>query len=468
MIAQVKYASLKDRSVVILGFGSIGVAALPLLLRHFDITPAQIRIITADGSNRAVAVAAEVAYEELHLNSQNYREILGPRLRNGDILLNLTVDVSCYDLIELCAALDVLYLDTSNEIWPDSSEPSITTTFGRRSRALERAKRFSGGPTALVYHGANPGLVSHFARRAVLDMAARNGLTPASTPTTRTEWALLARDLGVVALHISEMDSQRSSMDRRPGEFVNTWSVDGFIQEFREPAGFAWGSHEHSIDCDSLQLSVENFKCRVAEFARPGSSLEIRSWIPGSGIFHGYLVAHPEAFSIAELFSLQSDDGRILYQPTVHFAYRPCSDAIVSMNDAVAAEWAFPPNKRVLAHDIVQGMDELGVLVLRRNDPEVYWYGSRLDIAEARRLVPTSNATSLQVAAGVLAGLVWIIENPCVGFVEPEKVDFERALEIAAPYLGTLAGYSSSWAPMDAQAPVAPQWRFPELAVSSL
>ncbi|MGH7094972.1 MAG: saccharopine dehydrogenase NADP-binding domain-containing protein, partial [Stellaceae bacterium] len=39
--------------LVIIGFGSIGQGVLPLLLRHIDMQPAQITIITAEPRGRA-------------------------------------------------------------------------------------------------------------------------------------------------------------------------------------------------------------------------------------------------------------------------------------------------------------------------------------------------------------------------------------------------------------------------------
>jgi homospermidine synthase len=79
----------------------------------------------------------------------------------------------------------------------------------------------------------------------------------------------------------------------------------------------------------------------------------------------------------------------------------------------------------------------------------VYWYGSRLSIAEARRVAAHNNATSLQVAAAVLAGIVWAIEHPCRGIVEPDEMDFARIIEIARPYLGDLVGVWGDWSPLD-------------------
>jgi len=77
-----------------------------------------------------------------------------------------------------------------------------------------------------------------------------------------------------------------------------------------------------------------------------------------------------------------------------------------------------------------------------------YWYGSRLSIDEARRLVPHNNATSLQVTVAVLSGMVWAIENPRAGIVEPDEIDYQRNLEICMPYLGDVVGVYSDWTPL--------------------
>jgi homospermidine synthase len=463
-----KRVSFDGRSMVVIGFGSIGPAVLPLILRHIDVAPDRITVIAADARRRELAEREGVIFQLLTLTSENFAAVLGERLDERDMLINLSVGVSSFDLIEFCNKRGILYLDTSNENWPCAQGAEVVTTFGRRSRALSRWECFRYGPTALVYHGANPGLVSHFTKKAILDVAAAIGRSGEQPPQSPNEWALLAQRSGIVALHISERDTQLGSIGRRPGEFVNTWSVDGFIEEAGEPAGFAWGLHEDDIPSHLIEMKLQAARCRVIELARPGGSLQIRSWIPSCGTFHGFLIPHPEAFSIAELLTLRSDDGTILYQPTVHFAYQPCSDALASMHDAAALDWIAPANKRLLSADVVEGMDELGILVLRRHEPSIYWYGSRLEINEARRLAPNNNATTLQVAAGVLAGLVWLIENPRSGLIEPEQVDFARALQIAAPYLGILQGYSSSWIPNGDLTSALPRWQFTDLVVNLL
>ncbi|WP_404854344.1 hypothetical protein, partial [Escherichia coli] len=42
-----------------------------------------------------------------------------------------------------------------------------------------------------------------------------------------------------------------SQKSRERGEFVNTWSVHGFISESQQPAELGWGSHERSLPTDA-------------------------------------------------------------------------------------------------------------------------------------------------------------------------------------------------------------------------
>jgi homospermidine synthase len=122
--------------------------------------------------------------------------------------------------------------------------------------------------------------------------------------------------------------------------------------------------------------------------------------------------------------------------------------------------------------DIIQGTDELGVL-LAGHRKNAYWYGSQLTIDEARALAPHNSATSLQVTASVLAGMVWAIENPNSGLVEPEDMDFRRCLEIIRPYLGNVVGHYTDWTPLSDRERLFPEdldksdpWQFKNVRVS--
>jgi homospermidine synthase len=123
-------------------------------------------------------------------------------------------------------------------------------------------------------------------------------------------------------------------------------------------------------------------------------------------------------------------------------------------------------------NEIAKGIDELGVLLMG-HAKGAYWYGSRLSIDEARRLVPYNNATSLQVTAAVLGGVIWAIENPRAGVVEADNIDHRRVMEVARPYLGKMVGEYSSWTPLDGRGALFPEavdpsdpWQFKNFRVA--
>jgi homospermidine synthase len=172
----------------------------------------------------------------------------------------------------------------------------------------------------------------------------------------------------------------------------------------------------------------------------------VRSWVPLGGSYHGFLITHSESISIADHLTLKENE-KVIYRPTVHYAYLPCDDAVLSIHELAGRNWRLQSSKRILRDEIVEGMDELGVLLMG-HAKGAYWYGSRLSIQEARRLAPHNNATSLQVVAGVLAGMAWVLQNPDAGVVEPDDIDHEVALKIARPYLGEVLGVYTDWTPL--------------------
>jgi homospermidine synthase len=442
-----KYVAFTGR-LLIVGFGSIGQGSLPLLLRHLVIDPGRVTIITAEPRGSDVAAEYGITFIKTALTRENYRAVLEPRLSAGDFLLNVSVDVSSVALIELCQEKGAFYLDTCIEPWPGgytdpSLPPAARSNYALRESALALRPRYPGGPTAVLTHGANPGLVSHFVKQALIDIARSSGIG-AAIPGGRGEWAALTRRLGVKVIHIAERDTQVAMIPKDSGEFVNTWSIDGFVSEGSQPAELGWGTHERHFPKDGRR---HDFGCGAAIYLlRPGAATRVRSWTPLEGPYHGFLITHGESISIADYLT-DRDGDRVHSRPTCHYAYHPCDDAVLSLHEFAGKNWQLQDRKRLMMEEITKGIDELGVLLM--GSPQgVYWYGSRLTIEEARRVAPHNNATSLQVTAAVLGGVVWALEHPREGIVEPEEMGFERVLEIARPYLGEMVGVYGDWTPL--------------------
>ena len=465
--------------LLMVGFGAIGQGVLPLLLRHLDLAPERIAIISPGGRGRDLAAVQGVGLEDLTLTPENYATVLAARLGAGDFLLNLSVNVSSADLVQWCRAQGVLYLDACISPWEGGwSDPDLAPA-ERSNLALRQGiqplRHCPGSPpTAVIAHGVNPGLVSHFVKQALLNLAADlqpGVLAPSNrAPGNREDWARLAQALGVSTIHVAERDTQTSPTRKQPGEFVNTWSVDGFIGEAcQQPAELGWGSHERQLPLGAIAHG-QGHQAAVM-LPRPGAATRVRSWTPLAGPYQGFLVTHEESFSLAEFLTL-SQRGEVIYRPTVHYAYYPCDDAVLSLHEMAGRNWEPLPRQRILAAaEIDAGMDELGVLLLG-HARTAYWYGSRLTIDQARALCPYNNATTLQTTAGVLGGVVWTMRHPRAGLVDPDEMDFAEVLAVATPYLGEMVGVYSEWTPLQGRNRLFPEvldlddpWQFTNVLV---
>jgi homospermidine synthase len=440
--------------LVMIGFGSIGQAMLPLALKHFGIQPGQVTIVKKRKDQSGIGAKLGVKVIAHALDPSNYQEVLGSLLAPGDFLLNLSVDVSSLALIELCARRGVLYLDTCDEPWRGRyDDPSLTpaqrSNYALREEILAWRRSHPAGPAAVVTQGANPGLVSSLLKQALLEMARDTGMaTP--TPASRAGWGGLARRLGIKVIHVAERDTQVCARRKARGEFVNTWSTEAFIDEGLQPAELGWGSHERNWPADAARHGYGSDAAIYLN--RPGFATRVRSWTPLQGSYHGFLITHAESISIADYLTLR-EDGAVAYRPTVHYAYYPCDDAVLSLHEIAGRDWQPQPESRILRDAIHGGIDELGVLLLG-NARGAYWYGSRLSIAQARELLPYNNATSLQVAAGILGGMVWALRHPSAGMVEPDEIDHETVLRVARPYLGDVVGVWGDWTPLKDRSPL--------------
>ncbi|HMI75492.1 MAG TPA: saccharopine dehydrogenase C-terminal domain-containing protein [Steroidobacteraceae bacterium] len=434
--------------IVMVGFGSIGQGILPLILRHIGTSSDRITIVTAEDKGNTEAQEFGVKFVKTALTPGNYRKVLEPLIGAGDFLLNLSVDVSSVALIQFAREHGALYLDTCIEPWAggytDPSTPvEARSNYHMRLQALKLRKGHEKSPTAVLTHGANPGLVSHLVKQALLNIAKDTGLET-NVPSARAEWAKLAHALGIKVMHIAERDTQVACEPKAANEFVNTWSVDGFVSEGAQPAELGWGTHEKHFPPDGGRHKAGS-GCAIY-LNRPGASTRVRTWTPQAGHFHGFLITHSEAISLADYYTVM-DGERVAYRPTSHYAYHPSDAAVMSVHEFAGRNWQLQDRKRIMMKEITEGIDELGVL-LAGHAKNAYWYGSQLSIAEARALAPYNSATSLQVTSAALAGMIWAMENPQRGIVEPDDMDYQRPLKICRPYLGSVVGKYTDWTPL--------------------
>jgi len=304
------------------------------------------------------------------------------------------------------------------------------------------------GATAIVEHGANPGLVSHLVKKSMVDIAtlalkeskAAAGVESALTDERYND---LAHLLGVKVIHISERDTQVTNKPKQWGEFVNTWSVEGFYEEGIAPAELGWGTHEKTLPLNAYEHQ-SGPRNQIA-IAQPGATTWVRSWVPNFEI-HGMVIRHGEAFTISDHLTVW-DGSKALYRPTVHYAYCPTNEAIASMKELEMRSWDLHKNQRIMNDEITDGDDRLGVLLMG-HPYKAWWTGSLLNIHDSRKLIPDQSATTVQVASAVYAAVAWAMKNPDKGLLVPDELPWREVLGYAEKYWGGIHSEASAWDPL--------------------
>jgi homospermidine synthase len=454
-----------------LGCGSVSQCLQPLLLRHFEMDFSKLTVMDFADLRHTIpdTLAAGARYVQDRVTRENMHTLLSQYLGPGDILIDLAWNIDCNDIVRWCHDHEVLYLNTSVELWDPYEDagaipPADRTLYVRHLRLRQLRDSWSQpGATAVVEHGANPGLVSHWTKVALLDLAnamfqkhlhiagdtRRAALERA---VADEDFAQIAMCTGVKVIHISERDTQISDRPKEVDEFVNTWSVAGFHEEGVAPAEMGWGTHEKRLPA---LAHVHHFgPCNQICLAQMGLNTYVRSWVPLGGEIIGMVVRHGEAFTICDHLTVweSGETGgeygrKPVYRPTVHYAYLPTDAALASLHELKMRGYELQSRQRIMNDEIVSGMDELGVLLLG-HDLNGWWTGSQLDIHEARKLVPHQNATTLQVAASVLGALAWMVRNPRRGVCVPDDLPHRDVLAVANPYLGPCPSVQTDWTPL--------------------
>jgi homospermidine synthase len=430
---------LNKIKIVLIGYGCMGQAVTPALISQLKVDPSQICIITADNEGSDIATAYGIEFHNQPIVASNLSFELSKYLKSGDLLLNLSVGVSSLALLDWCQKNYVFYLDTCVEPWAggyfENTYSELSSNYYLRYQILNEYK--SSNTTAVIAHGANPGLITHIAKRGLLKLAELKSVS------SWDSWAHLSQSLGIKVIQIAERDTQSIKADFNYEQFGNTWSSIGFQSEAWQLAEAGWGTHENSHNARKFNRGDG----AGVYFTNHGANVIVKSWVPSIGEGSGMMISHHESISIAELLTLKDDTGNSVYRPTVYFAYQPSPITCESVRRWRLNNFILPTTNYLLRDTLASGFDQLGVLFIF--DGGSYWYGSTLSLEDARKLFPHNNATSLQVVAGILGALLWMQKNPNKGVVEAESMDSEEVMDAALPFLGDVSGFMTNWQPMD-------------------
>ncbi len=336
------------------------------------------------------------------VNNSLFKTLPATRVDGPEILKNIIREYNIDQVIDLaslntedcaraCEELGADFFCTSVEEWPGQESVPTDTVI---SKFLNKERLGLKKQSHLIGSGANPGIVNALTFAAMEAFAKK-----VDAPATAT-------GLDLQSIFITEEDSTREPEVTYDGMvFPMTWSPLHCLEELFEPRSFV----------------AYNKEVRDLGHAPTDKLYSVRC---GDRIIKGFAVPHEETRTLAEKIP----------DVEIAFIYRVPESARRALKNRPTArkleDWhpftVIPP--RITK---ISGTDRLGVLLSSRKYGEL-WLGFDTDVAKGLEL--GTNATQLQVAAGVVAGLEQLGNKKGIHFVE--ELNWEKYLEAIYSVLG--------------------------------
>ena len=475
-----------DQKVIILGCGSVGKCILWYLDKLFKVKYSQVYVIDKDIKTKDFPAVQECIKKGAHfvhitIESKNiariFDKIIG--VKENDIVFEVTTRTETIKIFTECRKRQLFYFNTDTYTEDDNNEKDLCLDLRKclidssvyymqmnmRDAAL-KTRRY-GNKTNVVECGMNPGLISIFVKKGILDIAnwvlkeqkEKGGIKNIDKElqklVKRNAYSELCQKLMIRVIHCSELDTQKSDNELLKNiPITNTWSCVGFIDEGCEPCEIVLGTHENIIPVK--QENLTHIVKQVAVLTKEGRKIKFKSYVPeyvkddGTASFieiNGVCVHHGEGLTLNEYIATED------YSPTMHYVYNP-SPAIENLIHTKSKQELYKltldsNNWKVLNmyEDNLVGTDNVGALFILEENPLTHeakpwgwWSGSILNTDYTKNILQDQyfGPTVIQVMAGLLSGLAWALKNPNEGMVTTEVMDNKFILNLVKKYLGVI------------------------------
>jgi homospermidine synthase len=323
------------------------------------------------------------------MTEHNFVELLEHHSAPGTIVIETANHVGTADVVAWCHANGRHFVNTVSDIWHSDMvawSDGYRNIDGLLYRCVEPLfalhEGAPAGPTSVMMQGANTGMVNHYFRQAIRELAASAGETEDAIGRAVREVYILEKDTLCF----------RPGVRPEPNVFYNTWNIKEFIIE---SAAF----------CEFPEKGARTVRDRPLQ----------RDVFLDDVVVKGRLVPHEETFTMA--YCLEKTYGNT--QASVQFLYEASPIGVYSrMNYPFGYEYT----ERCVTDEVERGYDLVGTLIVL-DDGRNWFTGYRMENAVSRRFFENSNATAWYVSAGVLAAVDWIRAEPNRGILFPEFAD---------------------------------------------
>jgi len=466
---------LKDKKILFLGFGGVAKCVLNYFKYYFQFNPKNVHIVDKCGVaiyGPNIKTLPKKNIHILNVNSSNFDQLIKDlKFKEGDIVIDLTFCSNTYYFVYICLKEGLNYINTSIE---DNNDIFLGTSIDLQQKIIRKIyedfkNEHRVRSNILIEFGQNPGMFQHYVLYAMNEMnklyydTNKDDFRRETLQRVITDWK-------IGTIFCSEIDNMVKFNDTNmpTDKIYNTWSVGGMISEGLDKTELAVGISNKYIKPVIPKIMLDKKKMALLpkyknqpyeviflnDIAMKNSLNTICPVINRHGKiefenFHGKLIHHGETFEMANYFGKNAPFMTYVYKPNKYaeasiqkyFDENKHSDdqdlklrIMADCNSFVVLDNIGKPKKdRIVGHDTIGCTIYCG----KNKVEDIFWCGSILSDTD-KNVDPNFTATIIQVAAGVLSGLSYILEdkNKARGLHEPCDLNTRYILSKSTPLLG--------------------------------
>ena len=457
----IKYAG----TIVQFGFGAVGKSFFEKVPKEIQFQENSYHVITGNKYEFESYINLGGLAPNFHVyevNQDNFKEIFGSILKEGDMLIDFADTVGTRDICKWCAENNIMYLNTGEADWPENWYSIFTENLLKTEMKKEYQKdSIHCKYPIILQHGNNPGLVSHFVKLAIEYVVKKQFRKDKTLNRLLKErnFPEIARKIGLRMIHVNDIDLQKTKEKFQENKLVNTWCIDSFFFELLSEATENIGPHERLKQKDEYRML--DLDHGFLEYKTMAVDTTCKTYYP-AGEFTGYLVPHEETITIAKSLEIVENE-KTVYRPSVMFIYSPCDIAkkyleTSKVNDypnpdpmkpldtenndgkTIVRGHVYPSQSEIVYREnIEEGTEYVGVLLLGESFDPV-WVGNRIELSylyKDKKHSYWQTPTITPVAMSALSALCWMIKHQNQGGIYfPDDIpDYHTIVKRAEKYI---------------------------------
>jgi homospermidine synthase len=445
--------------LIFLGYGAVAKCVWSYFPRYFQIEPHQVHLVDKTISAFRGPRLNGVNVWEWHIDAISIHALFHEiGVSERDIVIDLTFSSATYSFIHACLLRGLVYINTSIE---DQSDIFSGRSIAYQQQYVEQMcvdfEKSSGIKASILTEcGQNPGLIQHYVLNALHE------LNVMSNPLSKGDYSRetltkVIDQYRIGSILMSEIDGLTTTRPMKEKCLYNTWSVAGFMCEALDSVEVVRGT-----DNPYIQPELENKHPLLNTLFSPYQTGTDVVFLESTGLntylpsicptlvnghiqftnFQGRLIHHGEIFELARYFGPNAPFMSYVYQNSPYmdqsmntFSCDP-SELKILINDP--SSFCVFDNIGMSPEQRMKGFDSIGCTLFCGTDSidHIYWCGSVISDEDTKE-VPEFSPTIVQVAAGVLSGLSYILEpTTSPKFYQPSNVPTPYMIEKAQPLLG--------------------------------